>query len=546
MAVFASAGQLPALSIGQPAIDAIGHSSLIGPAPVAQVVHLCVCLKMPNPTALQAFVDDVSDPVSPNYRQFLSPDELGQKFGQPSSKVAAVVAYLKQQGFQIVRVSKDNLHILADGTVGQAQSAFSVQINRYHSLLSNENGHVDYLAYASSPKLPSGLAAVVEDVEGLQTWNKGVPASTLSPGQASVLYNTAPMVNGIPPGLGQGRTIGISSWDGFDLSNTALYIQQFGLPVPTTGALSNVTVKTIGGGSEYGQRLAEGDLDPQMVIGQAPLSKIIIYDGAGGGDTATDAQVLSVYLTEMDDNAVDIVTESYNWSLAEGTAIEAHMIHQLMSAEGITYMAASGDAQSWWEQYIWYPDCEPEVLLVGGTSADVDQFGNRQSEVAWDSGSGGWAGINYPFNKLPSWQKGYGVPTNINYRLNPDVAGHASGTAYSSEGAYYFFYYGYMTGGYIGTSFACPVFAGGLAVAEQQLVSLGKLKADRLGHYRLGRIQNLIYSQNGNPSVWYDITQGSIGYLPNGQLANAGPGWDFCTGWGAVNWAGFVNAYPSK
>ena len=215
-----------------------------------------------------------------------------------------------------------------------------------------------------------------------------------------------------------------------------------------------------------------------------------------------------------------------------------------MSAEGITYMAAAGDDQSTEEQQYWYPVCEPEVLIVGGTSATVDSAGDRQSEVVWQSGSGGWSTIGLPFNTRPSWQKGKGGPTVYNFRLNPDVAGHASGAPNSIQGAYYFFLNGSLNGGYIGTSFASPIFAGGLAIAEQQLIALNKVIKDKNGHYRLGRLQDLIYRQNGDPSVWYDIKKGSIGTLPNGDPSNASLGWDTCTGWGAVNWEGFVNAYP--
>jgi subtilase family serine protease len=281
-----------------------------------------------------------------------------------------------------------------------------------------------------------------------------------------------------------------------------------------------------------------------MVIGQAPLATLIIYDGPGGGDSATDPQVLSVYVKEEDDDAVDLITESYAWALGNQAAIEAHTVHLLMSAEGITYMAASGDDQSTEEQQYWYPDCEPEVLLVGGTSATVDTAGNRESEVPWESGSGGWSTINLPFNHRPSWQKGRGVPAIYNLRLNPDVAGHASGNPQGSQGSHYFYYNGHLESGYIGTSFACPVFASGLAIAEEALIAQNKIPKDSGGHFRLGRLQDLIYQQNGNPLVWHDITKGSNGTLPNGLPSDASAGWDTCSGWGAVNWDGFVKAFP--
>ena len=123
-----------------------------------------------------------------------------------------------------------------------------------------------------------------------------------------------------------------------------------------------------------------------------------------------------------------------------------------MSAEGITYMAASGDSGTGIEPFS-YPDYDPEVLCVGGTVANVDAVtGVRISEVNWTGGGGGWSTKAVAFNMRPSWQVGTGVPpitASNNKRLVPDVAFHSSGTS----GAYQFFLNGGLTSA-IGTSFA--------------------------------------------------------------------------------------------
>ena len=185
---------------------------------------------------------------------------------------------------------------------------------------------------------------------------------------------------------------------------------------------------------------------------------------------------------------------------------------------------------------------EPDILMVGGTVATVDSNGNRSSEVGWSGSAGGWYPNSDAFNVLPSYMRGNGVPTNINYRLVPDVALNAAGT---SDGAYYFFLNGSLQNGYDGTSFASPVFEGGLGVAEQNLIAKGDLPPDSFGHQRLGSINPLIYQQNGNSSIWYDVTQGSNGTLPNGNTSSCTPGWDFVTGWGAINWQGFINSFTT-
>jgi hypothetical protein len=74
------------------------------------------------------------------------------------------------------------------------------------------------------------------------------------------------------------------------------------------------------------------------------------------------------------------------------------------------------------------------------------------------------------------------------------------------------------------------------------LIKTKAISVDKYGHYRLGRLNDLIYKQNGRSDAWYDIVSGGNGALPNGQESVAGVGWDSVTGWGTPNWQGFVAA----
>jgi hypothetical protein len=55
----------------------------------------------------------------------------------------------------------------------------------------------------------------------------------------------------------------------------------------------------------------------------------------------------------------------------------------------------------------------------------------------------------------------------------------------------------------------------------------------------MGRINDLIYAQNGRSDVWFDVTQGNNGVLPNGAQSYCTKGWDSVTGWGAANFQAF-------
>jgi subtilase family serine protease len=507
--------------------NVVQHSTRVGHADSNRLLHVSVSLPYADTNGLEAYVDSVSDPKNPNYRNFITPQEVGARFGLPITQVQSVASYLKGYGFKVNLIAKNRASILAEGSVAQAEAAFHTTINDYRAPIS---GQQSFFSFSTPLQLPPAIASKVLDVEGLESFTKP-HFRALTPTQTRVLYNLAPMYNaGVQ---GQGRNVAISNFDGFRLTNVPLYYSHFGLPTPSGGVGSNVHVVTISGGAGSGTPGAEGDLDIQMVLGMAPLCNFTIYDG-GASD------LIGTLTREANDNLADVISESYGWSLPASTATAAHNQHLSMSAEGITYMAASGDSGTSLEPYS-YPNYEPEVLMVGGTVATTDSSGNRTSEVGWSGSGGGWSTNTATFNVRPSWQTGNGVPTNIAQRMSPDVALHAS----SSTGAYQFYLNGSLTSGYVGTSFASPVFAGSLAVAEQQIIALGGLPPNSSGKQRFGRIQDLFYSQNGRSDIWLDITSGSNGRLPNGATSNATAGWDMVTGWGAINFNAFVASQSS-
>ncbi|HTQ09046.1 MAG TPA: protease pro-enzyme activation domain-containing protein [Fimbriimonadaceae bacterium] len=495
------------------AVPGVAHATLVGTPPASQTVYVSVSLKPRFPAELEAFVKDVSNPRSPNYRNWLTPAQVGAQFGASPSTVASVVNYLKSKGLRIVLQAPDQMAILAQGTITQVQNAFSTTIKNYRGpdILGNV---INFRANTAALKVPSAWAANVQAIGGIESWHHPVPRDTsiLFPALTRGCYG---LVSSYNSGFnGQGRTIGISNWDGFELSNIPLYVNAFHLPVPSGGAGSNVSVVTIDGGSQGGPAQGEGDLDFQMELGAAPLANIIIYDG-GFPD------LVAVLTREASDNKADVISESYGEYIDNSTATAAHNQHLAMSAQGMTYMEATGDEGT---NIIGdYNGSDPEIFGVGGTVVTVNSTtGTRVSEVAWDGSGGGWTTNSYSFNVRPDWQKGAGFPSQPNERLMPDVSLMAGPDGYD------IFYAGTEVQEY-GTSASSPTFAGGLTVVEQMLDNAGTTA-------RLGNIGELIYAQQGRPDVWFDVISGpSTGVLPNGQNATVGLGWDFETGWGAPN-----------
>lgn len=507
--------------------SAVYKASPLGEMNSSYPLHIAVSLNYRDPQGIKSFVDSVSNPTSGNYRQFLSPADVGKRFGPLPATVSRVTSFLKSQGMSVTLVGDNGLSILADATVAQAEAAFQTQIVEFAPMTgySPTSGHL--YSFVKTPSIPADMQPFVVDISGLENFShpQALGTNYVTPNQIQTLYNLAPMYSG--GSQGQGRTIAISSWDGFRLSNVPHEYSEFNLPAPSKGVGTNITVKTLDGGSGAGNEVGEGDLDIQSILGVAPLCNLIIYDGA-------DGDLINVLTHECNDNEADIISESYGWELSESNIAAAHNLHLSMNAQGITYMAASGDHGTTLSYY--YPDIDPEVLTVGGTTVSVTSSGERVTEVGWSGSGGGWVPTSDSFNVLPSWQSGTGVSTNVNYRLIPDLALDAD----PNSG-----YVVYLNGGFYvigGTSGASPTFAGSLGDSEQQLIANGVLVQNQAGNYRLGRLQDVVYSLNGLSSVFYDVTSGSNGKLPSGATSEAGVGWDFVTGWGAMNFDGFVSA----
>ena len=58
----------------------------IGQKTATDVLHISINMPYRDPAGMKAFVDSVSNPKSPSYRQFITPAQIGTRFSQPSGK----------------------------------------------------------------------------------------------------------------------------------------------------------------------------------------------------------------------------------------------------------------------------------------------------------------------------------------------------------------------------------------------------------------------------------------------------------------------------
>ena len=135
--------------------------TLRSPALGSDYVNIRVYLGWRDEAAAQRAAQAVSTPGSSSYRHFLTPAQFRQQFAPTQSSVLAVQKFLRDAGFSVVDTPGNNRFVAAEGTVAQAQAAFSVELGEFAA-----SGKT-LRAPESAVSVPSTLAGIVQGVTGL-------------------------------------------------------------------------------------------------------------------------------------------------------------------------------------------------------------------------------------------------------------------------------------------------------------------------------------------------------------------------------------------
>jgi kumamolisin len=209
---------------------------------------------------------------------------------------------------------------------------------------------------------------------------------------------------------------------------------------------------------------------------------------------------------------------SWGWTPADPSTLDPYF--EKMAAQGQSFFAASGDSSTWSASNEAWPADDAYVISVGGTDLTTAKAaGAWASETAWvDSGGG----VSPDKIAIPSWQKLAGVINSSNkgsttLRNGPDVSANANFTYYTCADQV-----ACLANSYGGTSFAAPMWAGFIALANQQAA------ANKLAP--VGYFNPTIYPLNVGSAYgtnFHDITSGKSGSY------SAVTGYDLVTGWGS-------------
>lgn len=554
---------------------------------------------------LEKLLRQQQDPTSPNYRQWLTPEQYAERFGVATSDLNKISAWLHSQGLQVLGSSRSRTQLYFSGPAAQVESVLHIEI---HSYVVNGESH---FANATEPLLPQALSGMVLSVRNLNDFrphkhstSRLVPHLTshvsgshfLSPGDFATIYNLKPLYTA---GLdGTGVKIAVVGDSAVTLADIDTFRSNSGLaaktptvvPVPGTGTATH-------NGDE-----GEADLDLEWAGGVAKGASIIyVVAGSTSQSGAFDALQYAI-----DQKLAPVISNSFGLCEADIGTANAKVVQQWAQQAGVqgqSITSATGDAGA--------ADCDgdastppkvaskglsvdvpaavPEVTGVGGTEFDGDGPGTVSGtapntnaaatsfwsgttgaadnvssaltyipEKAWNDTSSstqlsaGGGGTSNIFGK-PSWQTGAGVPAD-GVRDVPDVALNASpnhdGYLVCTKGSCVVGFRDSANGNFAifgGTSAGAPTFAGIIAIANQALGSSG-----------LGNVNPTLYAlAASHPSAFHDIQKGDIivpctkgtPSCPASSPFQFGfsttPNYDLATGLGSVDANELINSWMS-
>jgi subtilase family serine protease len=512
-----------------------GEAKLVGHLAATQSMQLDIVLALRDPAGLEAFLSQLY--ATPAHaRHYLTPAEFTERFGPTQQDYDAVVQYVESHDLAVVGGSRDGMDVQVKGPVYAVEAAFHVSVLTYQHPTENrefyapdrepttdlpfalwhisglDNYSIPHPLYVSRTAYASAHGVDPRSLVNHATTGSGPSASFLGSDMRAAYYGGAL--------TGAGQNLGLLEYYGTDLADLNTYFKNAGqtnnVPITLLSTDGTSTSCVYSKGCDD----TEQTLDMTQAIGMAPgLASLTMYIGS------TDTAIISAMTTHSP--LPKTIGCSWGWTPADPSTLNPYW--EKMAAQGQNFFAASGDDSTWSRRNEAWPADAAYVISVGGTDLTTSSAaGPWKSETAW-SDSGG--GVSPDRIAIPSWQSQAGVINSSNqgsttYRNGPDVAANANFTFYvcADQTACTANEYG-------GTSFATPMWAAYVALANEQLVTDG--------YSTLGFINPYLYSFGLSSSYatdFHDITSGRSGSY------SAVTGYDLVTGWGSPHGQGLINA----
>lgn len=527
-----------------------------------QMLRLAFGLVPPHLAEEEEFLQELMTPGSPQFHQFLTPEQWDARFAPTVEDEQAVVDWATSQGLTITHRYPDRLLVDVEAPVATIEKALQVTINNY--LL---EGYT-YFANEREPVIPAHLSGIIRSVGGLHNFPQMRPEHFSGKQPPGPLYNPGPVVgvghtyhadgdgtkrqqapaNSSQGGLLPNFTNGYK--DPTDIYNSGAYdynaLQNLGHccnPLSNAGGSppqSSIALATYGNfysanivGFQAQYPYLAYNITPITIDGGPPTCTVGPKQPCDNDlETALDTEwstatansfgsylsTAQVYVYEDGGSAEDMYNQMYtdghakifstSWSCTEISGCSAsemdtdHGIFNNMLGTGWTLMTASGDrgaTDDCAHVSVSYPASDPDVIGVGGTELQQYSDSSFDFEVAWTGGTGS--------GSCSHNNGGSGGGCSVHFATPGFQSGSngSCGTHRSVPDIALNAYYGqnmYFNGSLFpigGTSISSPMLAGFFAQEGAYLLYLGSVTGNSCGSFH----RSCTPMGNGNTYLYY-------------------------------------------
>lgn len=499
-------------------------------------LYLSIGLPLHNREALSSLLQQMYDPVSTNYHRYLSPDDFTSRFGPTEEDYQTVLNFARTNGLTVVQTHGNRMLVDVLAKTPDVERAFHVKLLTYHHPKESR----DFYAPDAEPSVDASLPILA--VQGMNNYTlprsmllkrpANLPRPSLGSGPGGGYIGQDFRTAYVPGSTlnGSGQIVGLLQFDGYFASDIQTYESLAGL---TNVPLQNVLLDGFNGAPGFNND--EVCLDIEMSIAMAPaLAKVVVFEAGpfGNPDDILNSMASS--------NQIKQLSSSWGYSIDATT----EQIYLQFALQGQTYLNCSGDGDAWVGPIPYGSVEDPYVTVVGGTTLTMNGVAvSYASEQAWNWGNvgdygwnpDGYAGTSGGISTdvpIPTWQLGLNMVTNHGsaaFRNVPDVALTADNIFLVSSGG--------IESIQGGTSAATPLWAGFMALVNQQAVANG--------NPTLGFLPPTFYALAQTPNYtncFHDIILGDNTWDQSLTNFFAVPGYDLCTGLGTPNGTNLINA----
>jgi len=315
---------------------------------------------------------DQQNRMSPRYHRWLTPQQIGDRYGPTPHDVNVLTHWLTSQGFRLDEVTPSRMFVRVSTTAGIAADALSITFHMFR--IPGTTDGKSYVSATTEPSIPSALIPIVAGIAGLtdvpeeprppsRTARSTFPPSKsphpetnlsngehlISPGDFAVIYDVKPVYQDGLDGAGQKIAIlGLSRVNSSDIMNFEARVD---LPSKLPNTVPVPSESSDPGLGDYSDQ-EEATLDVERVVGTAPGAQIDLIVTCDNPSTASCSPTWETAIfTDANYNVQTLLDPIMTISFSGCEALTASVytkeydaLFSQAAGEGISVFVSSGDA----------------------------------------------------------------------------------------------------------------------------------------------------------------------------------------------------------